>query len=110
MPAGIVRQAHQQIGHRYFGAELCGQPRQPIRAVPVTPPTRHADDHPWVAGEDGSVDIYLQAASPGADKEANWLPAPNGKFSVMLRLYWPKEGPISFLNGSWKPPPIKRAA
>src|SRR6267378_7693930 len=29
-----------------------------------------------VANDDGSVDIYLQAESPGKDKEANWLPAP----------------------------------
>ena len=37
------------------------------------------------ASADGSVIIYLQADSPGKDKEANWLPAPEGKFSVMLR-------------------------
>ena len=55
-----------------------------------------------MANADGSVDIYLQADSPGKDKEANWLPAPKGKFSVMLRLYWPKEGPASILDGSWK--------
>jgi hypothetical protein len=58
---------------------------------------------------DGSVDIYLQAGSPGMDKEANWLPTPRGKFSVMLRLYWPKETPPSILDGTWKPPPIKAA-
>ena len=46
-----------------------------------------------LANADGSTDIYLQANSPGNDKEANWLPAPEGKFSVMLRLYWPKVGP-----------------
>jgi hypothetical protein len=59
---------------------------------------------------DGSVDIYLQAASPGKDKEVNWLPAPSAKFSVILRLYWPKEGPASILDGSWKPPPIHVAS
>ncbi len=63
----------------------------------------------FIANADGSVNIYLQADSPGRDKEANWLPAPNGKFSVMLRLYWPKETPPSILNGSWKPPPIEAA-
>ena len=40
---------------------------------------------------DGSLVIYIQNASPGADKEANWLPAPKGKFHLMLRLYWPDE-------------------
>ena len=62
-----------------------------------------------VANADGSTDIYLQAISPGKDKEANWLPAPEGKFSVMLRLYWPTDEPPSILDGTWKPPAIKAA-
>jgi len=58
---------------------------------------------------DGSVDLYLQNASPGADKQANWLPAPTGKFVLMLRLYWPAEPPKpSILDGSWKPPAVQR--
>jgi hypothetical protein len=61
-----------------------------------------------VANDDGSVNIYLQADSPGKDKEANWLPAPKAKFGVMLRMYWPKNGPVSILDGTWKPPPIQR--
>ena len=61
-----------------------------------------------VANPDGSVDLYLQAESPGPDKDANWLPAPKGKFIPMLRLYWPKETPPSILDGSWTPPPLKR--
>ncbi len=60
---------------------------------------------------DGSVDLYLQAKSPGADKESNWLPTPaSGKFIPMLRLYWPKETPPSILDGTWKPPAIQKAA
>jgi hypothetical protein len=55
---------------------------------------------------DGSVNIYVQANSPGLDKEANWLPAPNGPFVLMLRLYWPKENPPSIIDGTWKPPPV----
>lgn len=55
---------------------------------------------------DGSVDLYFQAESPGADKEANWLPAPKGEFILMMRLYWPKESPPSILDGSWTPPPV----
>jgi hypothetical protein len=58
---------------------------------------------------DGSVDIYLQAGSPGVDKETNWLPAPKGKFSVMLRLYWPNETAPSILDCTWKPPLIEAA-
>jgi hypothetical protein len=58
--------------------------------------------------KDGSVDLYIQNASPGKDKEANWLPAPAGKFVVMLRLYWPKETPPSIIDGTWKPPAVKK--
>jgi hypothetical protein len=58
---------------------------------------------------DGSVDLYLQRDNPGGDKEANWLPAPPGKFIPMLRLYWPTETPPSILDATWKPPLIKRA-
>jgi hypothetical protein len=62
----------------------------------------------FVTNPDGSVDLYLQAESPGPDKEANWLPAPKGKFITMLRLYWPKDTPPTILDGSWTPPPVKR--
>ena len=58
---------------------------------------------------DELVDLYLQASSPGAAKEANWLPTPqSGKFIPMLRLYWPKETSPSILDGTWKPPPIQK--
>jgi len=60
-----------------------------------------------LANPDGSVDLYLQADSPGKAKEANWLPAPKAKFIPMLRLYWPKETAPSIIDGSWKPPAIK---
>jgi hypothetical protein len=62
----------------------------------------------FVANSDGSVDLYLQADSPGKAKEANWLPAPKAKFIPMLRLYWPRETPPSIIDGSWSPPPIKQ--
>lgn len=58
---------------------------------------------------DGSVDIYIQKESPGADKEANWLPAPAGKFILMMRLYWPDENDPSILDGSWTIPPVGKA-
>jgi hypothetical protein len=56
---------------------------------------------------DGSLDIYIQNESPGQDKEANWLPAPSGKFILMLRMYWPRQRDPSILNGSWKIPPVE---
>jgi hypothetical protein len=54
---------------------------------------------------DGSVDLYIQNRSPGKDKEPNWLPAPAGKFILMLRFYWPKQ---AIIDGSWKPPAVVR--
>ena len=54
---------------------------------------------------DGSVDLYLQRHPPGANLESNWLPAPEGKFKLLLRFYWPKQ---SLLDGSWKIPPVKQ--
>jgi len=62
-----------------------------------------------VYGADGSLTIYVQNESPGADKEANWLPAPKGKFHLMLRLYWPDEKAPSILDGTWKIPAVTKA-
>jgi len=56
---------------------------------------------------DGSVDVYIQNADPGKDKESNWLPAPKGSFYLILRVYWPKEDVV---NGRWVPPGIRRVA
>jgi hypothetical protein len=58
---------------------------------------------------DGSVDLYIEKSSPGPDKESNWLPAPSGKFILMLRLYWPNESDPSILDGTWTIPPVKVA-
>jgi hypothetical protein len=54
---------------------------------------------------DGSLDLCIQRHPPGVDRESNWLPAPEGRFVLMLRFYWPKE---SVISGSWKIPPVKR--
>lgn len=58
---------------------------------------------------DGSLVIHIQNESPGKDKEANWLPAPKGKFHLMMRLYWPDESPPTILDGSWKVPQVEKA-
>lgn len=58
---------------------------------------------------DGSLTLYLQKASPGADKENNWLPAPNDLMYLVMRLYWPKTDSPSILppgKGTWSPPRI----
>jgi hypothetical protein len=62
---------------------------------------------------DGSLTLYIQNKSPGADKESNWLPAPNGPIYLVLRLYWPKAEPPSILpagEGTWQPPDVKRVS
>ncbi len=63
----------------------------------------------FITNPDGSVDLYLQAESPGKAREANWLPAPKAKFSPMLRLYYPSETPPSIIDGTWKPPAVNVA-
>ena len=62
----------------------------------------------FVTNTDGSVDLYLQADSPGKAKEANWLPAPRGKFQLVLRMYGPTKTSPTIVDGSWTPPPVKR--
>lgn len=62
--------------------------------------------------QDGSLTLYIQKDSPGKDKEANWLPAPNGPIYLVMRLYWPKTEAPSILpaaNGSWSPPGVVQA-
>jgi hypothetical protein len=60
-----------------------------------------------VRDADGGLTLHIQHDSPGKDRERNWLPAPNGPFWIALRLYWPKP---EVLNGTWKQPPLERAA
>lgn len=74
----------------------------------VENPINRYDIASWMPlkyNKDGSLDVYIQKESPGKAKEANWLPAAAGDFSVTMRVYWPKP---AMLNGSWTPPPVKR--
>jgi hypothetical protein len=62
--------------------------------------------------DDGSLTIYIQHKSPGAAKESNWLPAPDGPVYIVMRLYWPRTTPPSILppgEGTWQPPGIRKA-
>jgi len=62
---------------------------------------------PLKSNGDGSLDLYFQNESPGADKEANWLPAPRGAFNLLMRLYAPRS---EALTGKWNPPPVMRVS
>ncbi|KUI33392.1 cell envelope protein [Mycobacterium sp. IS-1496] len=59
-----------------------------------------------VPDPDGGYTFSIQNASPGIEKESNWLPAPKGPFQMIMRLYWPKP---DALNGTWKPPQAVKA-
>jgi hypothetical protein len=56
---------------------------------------------------DGSVTFHVQADSPGADKEANWLPSPAGgkPFYLILRIYLPGK---DILEQRYVPPSVTR--
>ena len=57
-----------------------------------------------MSNRDGSLDILIQDTQP-ASGPSNWLPAPAGRFYLMLRLYIPAP---QILDGTWKPPAIGR--
>ena len=57
-------------------------------------------------GDDGSLTIYIQHASPGEARKANWLPAPDREFSLVARAYIPKE---PMLDGTYRLPPVTPA-
>jgi hypothetical protein len=78
------------------------------QSFPVANPINRYTISSWMPlryNKDGSLDVYVQKDSPGQDKQANWLPAAAGDFSITMRVYWPKP---AMLEGSWAPPPVKR--
>lgn len=82
---------------------------QPNSLLVANPINRYLLNSPmlpnFVKDADGGLTLIIQNESPGKDKEANWLPAPKGPFSVIMRLYWPKD---EALNGSWTQPKLTR--
>ncbi len=59
----------------------------------------------YVYNDDGSLTLYIQKKSPGKELESNWLPAPDGPFYCMMRLYGPKP---EALSGEWVSPGLIR--
>ena len=54
---------------------------------------------------DGSLTLYVQADPPAEEKRSNWLPAPDGDFSLYMRAYWPQ---AEIISGKWTPPAVVR--
>jgi len=57
-----------------------------------------------IFNHDGSMTFYFQHENPQV-YASNWLPAPEGEFTITLRTYMPKK---ELLNLEWKVPPIER--
>jgi hypothetical protein len=57
------------------------------------------------ANADGSLTLYVSAKSPGKDKDSNWLPAPDGTYSLYMRAYWADP---AIIDGTWQPPAIEK--
>jgi hypothetical protein len=55
---------------------------------------------------DGALELRLSADDPGEARRANWLPAPRGPWTVVMRTYLP--GP-DLLEGRYRLSPIERA-
>jgi len=59
----------------------------------------------FALNDDGSLTLYIQRDHPGAAQEPNWLPAPDGPFYLVLRLYGPED---KVLAGKWQHPPVRK--
>lgn len=58
-----------------------------------------------VYGDDGSLEIYIQAEDPGGERSANWLPAPDAPFYLLMRAYRPQS---AMFDGTYKLPPVQK--
>jgi hypothetical protein len=103
-----VRFAPGQLppANAFWSLTMYGLPESLLVANPIN---RYLVNSPmlpqFVKDSDGGLTLYIQNESPGKDKEANWLPAPKGPFTIYMRIYWPKE---EALNGTWKQPPMTK--
>lgn len=81
---------------------------QPASLLVANPINRYLLNSPMLGqfqmDTDGGLTLLIQNDTP-AGKESNWLPAPKGPFSLIMRLYWPKP---EALNGDWTPPRVSR--
>ncbi|MBW2588014.1 MAG: DUF1254 domain-containing protein [Deltaproteobacteria bacterium] len=87
----------------FWSMTMYGFPDQLMVANPIN---RYSigDRSKLLYAEDGSLTIYIQHESPGKQKARNWLPAPNGPFSLQFRMYLPK---AKALDPLYLPPPVR---
>lgn len=94
--------------HAFWSLTLYKLPESLLSANPLN---RYLINSPMLEGlkkdADGGLTLHIQNTSPGEDKEANWLPAPEGPFFLAMRLYWPEQ---QALDGKWKAPPLAHAS
>jgi hypothetical protein len=102
------------------GRPLTGSQRYVLRFGPDTPPPVNGfwalavqgatgslgDRDGLTVDSDGSLPIHIQRDRPARERRSNWLPAPAGDFTLVLRLYWPRD---EVLTRRWMPPPVTLA-
>jgi hypothetical protein len=90
----------------FWSATLYTMPKSLLYANPINRYLINSAMLPdLVPDADGGLTLQIQNASPGEGKAANWLPAPDGPFALVMRLYWPKD---EALDGTWKAPPLNK--
>jgi hypothetical protein len=91
----------------FWSLTMYEQPASLLVANPIKPYLVNSPMLPqFTRDADGGLTLIIQNESPGKDKEANWLPAPKGPFSMIMRLYWPK---AEATEGKWTAPPLQQA-
>lgn len=84
---------------------------QPASLLAANPINRYLLNSPMMDSfsrdPDGGLTLVIQHEAPPKDQQVNWLPAPSGPFSVIMRLYWPKQ---AALEGDWLPPGLERTS
>ncbi len=90
----------------FWSVTMYGLPQQLLVKNPIN---RYLINSPMLPelkkDADGGLTIYIQNESPGKDKQANWLPAPEGPFVMFMRYYRPKP---ELLENRWQTPPVEK--
>lgn len=98
--------AHLPPASIFWSATMYDLPNRLLVANPIDRYSLGSQTKGLKYGADGSLTLYVQRASPGGDKESNWLPTPEkGAFNVIFRLYGPSP---EAQKGGWPPPPLAK--